>query len=120
MALQRTDVVVLGAGMVGVGAALHIQAKGRAVTLIDRTGAAARETSFGNAGIVQSEAAYPYAFPRALGEIVPAALNLDPRVHIRYLALPWIAMWVWRYFLASSPARRLETALAMRGWWTAA
>jgi D-amino-acid dehydrogenase len=115
VALQRIDVVVLGAGIVGVSTALHIQAKGRAVTLIDRTGAAARETSFGNAGIVQSEAAYPYAFPRALGEIVPAALNLDPRVHIRYLALPWIALWVWRYFLASSPARRLETALAMRG-----
>ena len=115
MASQRTDVVVLGAGMVGVSAALALQAKGRAVTLVDRAGAAGRETSSGNAGIVQSEAVFPYMFPRALGEIVPAALGLDPRVHIRYAALPSIAPWLWRYFLASSPAARLATARAMRG-----
>ena len=115
MALQRTDVVVLGAGIVGVSAALYLQAKGRAVTLVDRAGAAATETSFGNTGIVQSEAVFPYMFPRAPGEIAAAALGLDPRVHIRYAALPWIAPWVWRYFLASSPGQRLATAMAMRG-----
>ena len=115
MALQRTDVVVLGAGIVGVSAALHLQAKGRAVTLVDRAGAAATETSLGNAGIVQSEAIFPYTFPRAPGEIAAAALGLDPRVRIRYAALPWIAPWIWRYFLASSPAKRLATAMAMRG-----
>ncbi len=115
MTSKRTDVVVLGAGIVGVSAALHLQAKGRAVTLVDRAGEAATETSFGNTGIVQSEAVFPYMFPRAPGEIAAAALQLDPRVHIRYAALPWIAPWVWRYFLASSPSRRLPAALAMRG-----
>ena len=115
MALQRTDIVVLGAGIVGVSAALHLQAKGRAVTLVDRAGAAATETSFGNTGIVQSEAVFPYMFPRAPLEVATAALNLDPRVQIRYAALPGIAPWVWRYFLASSPGRRLATAMAMRG-----
>jgi D-amino-acid dehydrogenase len=115
VALQRTDVVVLGAGIVGVSAALHLQAKGRAVTLVDRAGAAAAETSFGNTGIVQSEAIFPYMFPRAPVEVATAALNLDPRVQIRYSALPWIAPWVWRYFLASSPGQRLATAMAMRG-----
>ena len=115
MALQRTDVVVLGAGIVGVSAALHLQAKGRAVTLVDRAGAAATETSFGNTGIVQSEAVFPYMFPRAPGEIAAAALGLDPRVRIRYAALPSIAPWVWRYFLASSPSRRLAAGTTMRG-----
>ena len=69
MASSRTDVVVLGAGIVGVGAALHLQAKGRAVTLVDRVATVASETSFGNSGIVQSEAVFPYMFPRAPGEI---------------------------------------------------
>jgi D-amino-acid dehydrogenase len=115
VALQRTDIVVLGAGIVGVSAALHLQAKGRSVTLVDRAGAAATETSFGNTGIVQSEAVFPYMFPRAPLEVATAALNLDPRVQIRYSALLSIAPWVWRYFLASSPSRRLATAMAMRG-----
>jgi len=112
---SKTDVIVLGAGIVGVCAALYLQARGRAVTLVDRLGAVAGETSSGNSGIVQSEAVFPYVFPRAPLEIAVAALNLDPRVQIRYSALPSIAPWLWRYFLASSPKSRMATAMAMRG-----
>ena len=109
------DVVVLGAGIVGVSAALHLQARGRSVVIVDRLGAVAGETSFGNTGIVQSEAVFPYMFPRAPGEIALAALNLDPRAQIRHTSLPSIAPYLWRYFLASAPAARMETARAMRG-----
>jgi len=112
---SKTDVIVLGAGIVGVCAALHAQARGRAVTLVDRLGAAGRGTSFGNAGIVQSEAVFPYVFPRAPAEIAVAALNLDPRVQIRYASLPSIAPWVWRYFLASSQKSRYSVGMATRG-----
>ena len=112
---SNTDVIVLGAGIVGVSAALHVQARGRAVVLVDRLGVAAGETSAGNSGIVQSEAVFPYVFPRAPIEIAVGALNRDPRVQIRYRSLPWVAPWVWRYFLASSPKARMRTAMAMRG-----
>ncbi len=40
-------------------AALHLQAQGRAVTLVDRLGAAAGETSFGNSGIVAERGGLP-------------------------------------------------------------
>jgi D-amino-acid dehydrogenase len=85
------------------------------VAIVDRLGRVAGETSFGNTGIVQSEAVFPYVFPRAPSEILKAALNRDPRAHIRYLALPSIAPFLWRYFLSSSPAARLKAAKAMRG-----
>ena len=75
-----------------------MQARGRAVALVDRLGAVARETSFGNAGIVQSEAVFPYVFPRAPAEIAGAALNLDPRVQIRYARAASIAPWVVALF----------------------
>ena len=106
------DVIVLGAGFVGVGAALHIQERGRSVAIVDRLGEAAGETSFGNAGLVQSEAVFPYTFPRDPIEVARAALNRDPRAHIRHEALPRIAGFVWRYFLASAPEQRLATAKA--------
>ena len=112
---STTDVIVLGAGFVGVSAALHLQARGRSVVIVDRLGAVAGETSLGNSGIVQTEAVFPYTFPRAPGEILKAALNRDPRAHVRYSALPSIAPFLWRYFLASSPAKRLASARAMRG-----
>jgi D-amino-acid dehydrogenase len=110
----KADVVVLGAGIVGVSAALHLQARGRDVAIVDRLGLAAGETSFGNTGIVQSEAVFPYVFPRNPREIALAALNRDPRAQIRYGALPAIGPWLWRYFLASAPGPRLASAAALR------
>ena len=114
MALPRFDVVVLGAGIIGVSAALHLQARGRSVAIVDRRGAPARETSYGNSGIIQAEAIFPYMFPRSIREIAIAAFNRDPRAQIRYSAMPAIAPFVWRYFLASSPARRIASAKAAR------
>ena len=58
-----TSVLVLGAGMVGTCTALHLAQRGHSVTLIDRR-VPGRETSHGNAGIIQREAVEPYAFPR--------------------------------------------------------
>jgi D-lysine oxidase len=109
----KADVIVLGAGIVGISAALQLQARGRDVVVVDR-GAVAGETSYGNTGIVQSEAVFPYVFPRNPREILRAALNRDPRAEIRYSALPSIAPWVWRYFRHSGPKARLASARAMR------
>ncbi len=114
MFLVKSDVIVLGAGIVGVSAALHLQARGRDVAIVDRLGLAAGETSFGNTGIVQAEAVFPYALPRNPRDIARAALNRDPRAHLRYRALPAISPWIWRYFLASAPRRRLASAGALR------
>ena len=60
--LARADVVVLGAGMVGVFVAPHLQKRGRDVVLIDRRGTG-EETSYGNAGLIQRDAVIPYTFP---------------------------------------------------------
>ena len=74
---------------------------------------AAGETSFGNTGIIQSEAVIPYIFPRDPAEIARAALNRDPRAHIRYGALPSIAPALWQYFQVSIRRGQNETARAM-------
>ncbi len=99
--------------MVGVSAAHALQARGRSVTIVDRQGEAADETSFGNAGIIQTEAVVPYLFPRAPSAIARAALNQDPRAHIRYGAMPASARPLWRYFLASTEANKTATAKVM-------
>ncbi len=113
MPSQTVDAIVLGAGIVGVSAALALQERGRAVAIVDRLGEAAGETSYGNTGIVQSEAVIPYMFPRSPREIALAALNRDPRAHIRHGALPSIAPALWRYFRASGEEGKKETARAM-------
>ena len=111
---RKVDALVLGAGFVGLGAALALQARGRSVGIVDRLGAAAGATSFGNSGIVQSEAVYPYTFPRRPLELLNAALNLDPRAHIRHAALPALAPALWRYFRASAAGPRARSGQGLR------
>lgn len=74
-------IIVLGAGMVGVSVAWHLVRRGHSVTLVDRR-EPGRETSFGNAGIIQREAVRPYAFPRDMGTLLRVLPNRQ--VDIRY------------------------------------
>ena len=76
---MKFDTVVLGAGIVGVCVAVHLQKRGRQVALIDRK-LPGNETSFGNAGLIQREGVYPYAFPRDLGTLLRYARNQSPDV----------------------------------------
>src|SRR4051795_3028269 len=108
----RTDVLVLGAGMVGVGAALHLQQRGRDVILIDRQELAGEGTSFGNAGIIECASVFPYMFPRDFGQILRYALNRAPQVRYAVADLPEFLPWLVRYYRASSPERALHSAMA--------
>jgi len=112
MAEQRADVVVLGAGMVGVSVALHLQSRGRDVMLVDRHGQAGEETSYGNAGLIERASVFPYMFPRDLRHLVRYALNRSTDAHYHLSALPTVLPWLWRYFRASSPERALASARA--------
>ena len=56
------DVLVIGAGIVGVASALRLQQEGRQVLLIDRDGVAA-QASRGNAGALAFSNIMPLASP---------------------------------------------------------
>ena len=112
MAERKADILVLGAGMVGVGAALHLQQRGRDVILVDRHELAGEETSFGNAGLIECASVFPYMFPRDFGQLFQYAINRAPQVRYQFLDLPIFLPWLLRYFLASSPDRSLHSAMA--------
>lgn len=83
--------------MVGVSIAWQLQQRGYQVTLVDRR-QPGRETSFGNAGIIQREAVRPYPFPRDMKTILSVLPNR--RVDIRYrpggmvnAASPLLSYW---------------------------
>jgi len=105
----KADVVVLGAGIIGISVALHVQARGRSVVLVDRRGAA-EETSFGNAGLIQREGVYPYGFPHDFGALLRYGLNRTVDAHYHLSALPELAPFLWKYWLHSRPARHAAIA----------
>lgn len=105
------DIVVLGAGMVGVCTALALRQRGHAVVLVDRQ-APGRETSYGNAGIIQREAVQPYAFPREWQAILRVALRQGNDVHYHPTALARLLPALARYWRESAPDRYAATVRA--------
>ncbi|TCZ56639.1 NAD(P)/FAD-dependent oxidoreductase [Roseicella aquatilis] len=104
------SVLVLGAGMVGVSVALHLQRRGRQVVLLDRSGPG-EGASFGNGGLIQREAVFPHPFPRSVAELLRVAGNRAIDVSYHPLALPGVASSLLRYWWHSGP-RRYRHAVA--------
>ena len=106
---MHSDIAVLGAGIVGISVAVHLQKRGRAVVLLDRRGAA-EETSFGNAGLIQREGVYPYGFPHDFGALLRYGFNRTIDAYYHPSALPKLAPFLWKYWHYSRPARHKEVA----------
>ncbi len=109
---MKVDIFVLGAGMVGISAAIHLQKRGRAVALVDRRGPA-EETSYGNAGLIQREGVVPYMFPREWSAILSYAKNNKTDAYYQWASLPSIAPWLYRYWAASTPDGKARSVRAM-------
>lgn len=111
---DRADVVVLGAGIVGVSTAYAARQRGLSVVLIDRREPGS-ETSYGNAGIISSGSIAPFNNP-ALWKLLPKYLTN------RHAALRWNPIWAARNagwvarFLADMSASRFKPrAAALHG-----
>lgn len=103
-------VAVIGAGIVGVTTAHELAADGHEVTVFERRGSVAAETSFANAGLVAPGYVTPWAAPgmprKVLGHLM--SRHAPVRVHAS-LSAGEIA-WMWRWWRAC----RLRTYQANR------
>src|SRR4051812_31626249 len=111
---QATDVVVLGAGIVGVSTAYALRERGFAVTLVDRK-APGEETSYGNAGILSSGSILPLNRPSLFASLPSyltnqsAALRWNPAWTARNID------WVLRFLANAVPSRTKPRAAALHG-----
>ena len=112
---RNIDVIVVGAGVVGLSAALALRARGLTVTVLDREGPAAG-ASAGNAGAFAFTDILPLASPGILRKAPKwlldplGPLSVPPAYALR------IAPWMYRFWRACAPSRvaastRAQTAL---------
>ncbi|PWE53256.1 amino acid dehydrogenase [Metarhizobium album] len=101
---MTSEIFVLGAGIVGVSVALHLQQRGRDVVLVDRN-APGEGASFGNAGLIERASVIPYAIPRDWRALLGHASNRNAAVRYDPAFLPRIAPWLLGYWRASHPDR---------------
>lgn len=107
---MRVDVIVLGAGIVGVSTALHLQMRGFDVALLDRS-QPGEGASFGNAGLIERSSVIPAHFPRKLPLIAKYAFNRTPSVRFDPLYLLKAAPALVQYWRLSS-SRNLKFAVS--------
>jgi D-amino-acid dehydrogenase len=111
--MARTDAIVLGAGIVGTSAALHLAKRGLSVALVDRR-EPGEETSYGNAGVLEGNTLFAHAFPKSLGALLRIALKQAPEANYHLSVLPGLVPWLLAYRANTRGQRALDFATAMR------
>ena len=107
--------LVLGAGVVGVASAWYLAEAGHEVTVVERHGEAAMETSFANGGQISASHAEPWAKPSMLPKILRWLGREDAPLLFRPRA-DW-AQWMWglRFVLECLPGRFERNCRALAG-----
>jgi D-amino-acid dehydrogenase len=116
--VSTPDVVVVGAGIVGVCAAYELARAGASVTVLERGGGWGEECSWGNAGLLVPSHARPIAAPENLRSGLRWMVRRDSPFGMR--PQPSLAPWLLRYARASTPARAaageaLQVGLSVEG-----
>jgi D-amino-acid dehydrogenase len=114
MSDKQADVIVLGAGIVGVSAAYAARQRGLSVILIDRREPGS-ETSYGNAGILSSGSISPLNNPSLWNALPKYLTNRHPALRWN---LGWSirnADWVIRFLANATTSRLRPRATALHG-----
>ncbi len=116
-------IAIVGAGIVGLAAAHELMDRGHAVTLVD-PGAPDGRPSDGNAGWIAHTDILPLASPKVWRHLPRWLADPLGPLAIRPAYLPRLVPWLWRFVVASAPARveasiqaiRALNALALPAW----
>ncbi len=104
MATGSQQVVVVGAGMVGLSTAWFLQERGAEVTVVDRTGVLAG-SSRGNAGWLAPALTLPLPDPAILASGALAALKPSSPVYVPPTLNPRLLRWLLDFTRHCTPGR---------------
>ena len=103
-------IAIVGAGIIGVTTAYELAADGHEVTVFERHGAAALETSFANAGVVAPGYVTPWAAPGMPSKVARYLFSRHAPVRVCWPLAAHEMRWMLRWRSACN----LETYLANR------
>ena len=105
-------VIVVGAGAVGVCAALALAEKDLKVTVLDPLGPS-EATSHGNAGVISPWSCVPQAMPGLWREVPKWLFDPEGPLSIRWSYLPQLTPWLIKFLKSGDPERLPAIADAM-------
>lgn len=110
---QSSNVVVIGAGIVGATCALTLRRQGHEVTLVD-SGPPGMGCSFGNGGAISPDFCVPMSMPGMLGRIPRWMTDPLGPLSLNWRHMPRAMPWLLRWIAAGRPARVEQISAAMR------
>ncbi|MXW06268.1 MAG: FAD-dependent oxidoreductase [Gemmatimonadetes bacterium] len=102
--MDKTDVLIIGGGAVGVCAAFYLREAGYEVTLVDR-GEIGSGASHGNMGLVVPSHSVPLAAPGVVSQGLKWMFRPDSPFYIKPRLDPSLVRWLWAFWRASSEGR---------------
>ena len=113
MALRESDVIVVGAGIVGACCAAYLQRDGFKVKLIDRSGPG-EACSFGNAGGMGPVSIPPFSSPKIFRRLPGMLVDRDSALALRWRTVPRSLKWFVNFVRSSVPSQVGRIADARR------
>ena len=108
----KTEIVVIGAGVVGLAVAERLLAEGSEVVLVE-PGTPGMGASYGNAGTIADYAVMPVGTPDVLRNLPALLFDRNSPLSIRRAALLSLLPWLARFALQSLPGPALRNAAAI-------
>jgi len=107
--MEKTDIVVLGGGVIGLSVALRMLNSGREVVLIDpeKPGSG---TSYGNAGTIAEYAVLPIGSPDVLKRLPSLLFNKNSPIAIKRSEFLSLAPWLIKFLYQSMPKQAAKNA----------
>lgn len=99
-------ITVIGAGIVGVCCALHLQRVGFTVRLLEK-GEPGMKASFGNSGSFGTASCVPFAMPGVLKKVPKMLFDSESPLKLRWSHVPAALPWFLR-FIANARRERVE------------
>ena len=109
----KTDIAIVGAGIIGLAAAFRLAAAGRDVVIVDPNDPGSG-ASHGNAGAIAPYGCAPIGNPDVLRNLPGLLLGSESPFALRPAALPALLPWLLRFLWQSTPERARRNGLALR------
>ena len=96
---EKADVLVLGAGVIGVASAHYLAARGRKVTVLD-AGGIGSGCSHGNAGLAVPSHSIPMAQPGMIARGMKWMFHADSPFYVKFRWEWALFSWLWKFHAA--------------------
>ena len=106
------QILVAGAGIVGISTAIWLQRAGHEVTVVDREGPASG-TSYGNAGVLAAAAIVPVPVPGIMRKAPGMLMDRNAPLFLRWSYLPKLLPFLRKYLSYATDAHVDHYAKAM-------